>query len=127
MSHVSESEAVIEFFLGQPFNPYKVFTGVFIPDPLLTYRHLTPGAKLTYGRLCRYSGRDGRCFPSIRNLAAGIAVGSRQMQKNLSELERHKLIRRVSRFGARGQTSNGFEFLCIGFLRIRCISGQGRG
>ena len=35
----------------------------------------------------------------------------RQAQKYLVELEKAKLLRRVTRFAAGAQTSNGFEFL----------------
>src|SRR5260370_41719720 len=47
----------------------------------------------------------------MRTLGAEIGVGERQAQKYVAELEKAKLIRRVSRFAARAQTSNEFEFL----------------
>jgi Helix-turn-helix domain len=99
--------------VGQPFNPFKLFTGIFIPEGLVRAKELSAGAKLTFGRLARYAGQNGRCYPAIETLAAEIGVGSRQTQRYITELEREKLIRRVSRFSNQdnGQTSNFFEFL----------------
>src|ERR1035438_1985453 len=45
--------------VGQPFNPYKRFAGAFVPEPVCMYRGISPGAKLIYGRLCRYVGKNG--------------------------------------------------------------------
>jgi hypothetical protein len=47
----------------------------------------------------------------MKTLGEEIGVGERQAQKYVSELERKEMIRRVSRFSGRGQTSNAFEFL----------------
>jgi len=83
---------------GQPFNPYRMFTGLFIPEGLARCDWITAGAKLAWGRLARYAGHDGRCHPTTKTLGEEIGVGERQAQKEVSELERKKLIRRVSRF-----------------------------
>ena len=72
---------------------------------------ISAGAKLAYGRLARYAGQDGRCYPSVAKLAGEIGVRKRQAQKYLAELEREKLIRRASRFAGPTQTSNDIEFL----------------
>lgn len=96
---------------GQAFNPYGLFTGIFVPEALARFTQLSPGAKLAYGRLARYAGQDGNCFPAVATLAAEIGVGPRQAQKYLSELERYQLIRRITRFLGKGQTSNSFQFL----------------
>jgi len=96
---------------GQPFKPFRMFHGVFIPEGLVRAKGISPGAKLAYGRLVRYAGENGKCYPSVDSLAAEIGVGERQAQKYLANLERAKLIRRVSRFMGASQTSNAFEFL----------------
>ena len=96
---------------GQPFNPFGMFHGVFIPEGLVRAKGISPGAKLAYGRLVRYAGENGKCYPSVDSLAAEIGVGERQAQKYLANLERAKLIRRIRRFSGGGQTSNAFEFL----------------
>lgn len=97
--------------VGQPFNPFKLFTGIFVPEGLVKLNTLSPGAKVTYGRLCRYAGQNGNCFPSVGTLASETGVGERQAQRYLAELERHRLIERINRFDEKGQTSNAFHFL----------------
>lgn len=47
----------------------------------------------------------------METLAAEIGVGDRQVQRYLAELEREHLVRRITRYRGRAQTSNGFEFL----------------
>jgi len=96
---------------GDPFNPFRLFNGLFVPEALARHRGLSPGAKLAYGRLARYAGQDGQCYPAVPTLAREIGVGLRQAQKYLGELERVKLIRRSSRFSEHGQTSNQYQFL----------------
>jgi hypothetical protein len=88
-----------------------MFTGIFIPEGLARSSIIGPGAKLAWGRLARYAGEDGRCFPTVSTLAAEIGVRERQAQNYLGELETAKLIRRVSRFRGRAQDSNAYEFL----------------
>jgi hypothetical protein len=96
---------------GEPFNPYRMFNGVFIPEGLTRCPWINPGAKLAWGRLARYAGEDGRCYPTVKTLASEIGMGARQARRHLAELERFRLIRRLKRFANRAQTSNGFEFL----------------
>lgn len=52
--------------IGDPFNPYGMFSGIWIPESLLKYSALSPSAKLLYGRLARFAGENGRCFPIPR-------------------------------------------------------------
>jgi DNA-binding transcriptional regulator YhcF (GntR family) len=96
---------------GEAFNPYRMFTGLFIPEVLARSDRISAGAKLAWGRLARYAGENGQCYPSVKTLASEIGVGERQTQKYLVELEKAKLIRRRSCFADRAQTSNTFEFL----------------
>jgi hypothetical protein len=97
--------------VGQPFNPFGLFNGLWVPDCIARCRWLSGGAKLAWARLGRFAGRDGRCYPTMKTLGEEIGIGERQAQKYVAELERHKLIRRISRYLGRAQTSNGFEFL----------------
>jgi hypothetical protein len=97
--------------VGQPFNPFRLFNGIFIPEGLVPAKCVSPGAKLAYGRLVRYAGQDGECYPAVPTLAAEIGVSVRQTQYYLSELEREQLVRRVIRISESGQTSNAYEFL----------------
>jgi hypothetical protein len=97
--------------VGQPFNPFGLFTGIFVPDALVRSPAISAGAKLTYGRLARYAGQDGNCYPAVPTLASEIGMSVRQTQNYLSELEGQKLIRRVRRFTGQAQMSNAYQFL----------------
>ncbi len=92
---------------GDVFNPYKRFTGILIPESLVRGPEISPGAKLCYGRLARYAGQDGKCFPAVQTLAAEIGVTERQGQNYLKELESRHLIRRDFKPGK----SSDFVFL----------------
>lgn len=96
---------------GEPFNPHGLFHGLFVPEALARYRGLSPGAKLAYGRLVRYGGQKGDCYPAVPTLASEIGVSVRQTQNYLAELERNKLIRRLTRLSVSGQQSNAYQFL----------------
>jgi hypothetical protein len=111
MEEERERRKGVGFRKGEPFNPYKMFTGLFIPEGLARCDWISPGGKLVWGRLARYASFDGRCYPTMKTLGKEIGLGERQAQKYVSELERKELIRRVERFSGRGQISNGFEFL----------------
>src|SRR5258706_8660615 len=91
---------------GEPFNSYRMFTGLFIPEGLARSTRISPGAKLAWGRLARYAGHDGRCYPTMKTLGREIGVGERQAQKYVGELERKQFLRRINRFMGRAQTSN---------------------
>jgi hypothetical protein len=97
--------------IGEKFNPFNRFHGIWIPEPMALYPQLPPGAKLVYGRLMRYAGKDGFCWPSVLSLAVEVGLGERQVQKHLSTLESDGFIRREKRFRDGAQTSNGYIFL----------------
>ena len=73
--------------IGQPFNPFRFFTGIFIPEGLVRSKLVSLKAKVAYGRLTRYAGQDGKCFPAVGTLAREIGVGERQAQKYLGDIE----------------------------------------
>ena len=112
---------------GEPFNPYRMFNGVFIPEGLTRCPSISPGAKLAWGRLARYAGEDGRCYPTMKTLGSEIGVGERQAQKYRAELEKEKLIRRVSRRAGQAQTSNAFEFLWHELFDTKTTDRSGEG
>jgi hypothetical protein len=109
--HSANVSGTVGLQTGQPFNPFGLFHGIWIPDALVRAKGISPGAKLTYGRLTRYAGQDGNCYPAVPTLASEIAISVRQTQKYLAELERIELIRRVPRISDSGQTSNAYVFL----------------
>ena len=104
--------AAAQLQVGAPFNPFHLFTGVFIPDVLVRYQQLSPMAKILWARLARYAANNGRVYPSVRTLAAELGLSARQVQRCLASLERQGFIRRDLRKTARGDyTSTEFVFL----------------
>ena len=81
--------------LGQVFNPYRFFTGLFIPECLAKYKGLPATAKLCWGRLARYAGKDGAAFPSQETLAKEIGINTRQCRNVLKSLEKEGFIKRI--------------------------------
>lgn len=97
---------------GQPFNPYRLFTGIFIPQALASNPNISPGAKLVYGRLARYAGDDGKCHPAVKTLAAEVGLEARQTQRYLKELKNAGFIEVAVRFKAPGvHDTNGYIFV----------------
>jgi len=98
--------------VGAPFNPFRLFTGIFIPEALVCNPNISAGAKLAYGRLARYAGESGDCYPSVKSLAHEIGVKERQAQRYLAELSVNGFIRIVARFKAPNiRDTNGYVFL----------------
>lgn len=93
--------------IGEPFNPFNRFNGIYIPTAILHMPDLSPRAQICYGRLMRYAGKNGECFPAVKTLAAETGVGERQAQKCLAELQQARLIRKTIRPG----TTDLIEFL----------------
>jgi hypothetical protein len=66
-----------------------------VPEPLarINVAVLGQGAKLCYGRLARYAGEDGKCYPSLKTLAAELGASRAQAKRYLRELREYGLIR----------------------------------
>jgi hypothetical protein len=77
---------------SEAFNPYRQFTGIFIPEGLCRRTDIRPTSKLIYGRLARFAGADGWCYPSVETLAAEVGIELRQARRGLQELETAGLI-----------------------------------
>lgn len=92
------------------FNPYRRFTGIFIPEDVvrLPIEKLSYGAKVCYGRLIRFAGKDGHCFPTIESIASEIGSSVRSVNCYIKELKDFGLIEvfRKDRF-----SSNQYFFL----------------
>jgi hypothetical protein len=78
--------------IGAPFNPYRVFQGVFAPYWILEHRGIGAGAKLCYIRLLGFAGRDARCYPSLEKLGTSLGVSERKARDYVKELVRAGLI-----------------------------------
>ncbi len=94
--------------MGQTYNPWRRFKQVLvIPASLAARADLTHGAKLGFGLLIRFAGKDGHCWPSQANLARSLGVSYAQVRRYLDELAAAKLIRLKARPG----TTPEYEFL----------------
>ena len=78
--------------IGERFNPYKQFTGAFIPNWLLERNEVSSNAKLVYARLCEFAGPNGRCYPLRATLANECGISISSVDRALRELKRYRLI-----------------------------------
>lgn len=90
------------------YNPYKQFTGAFIPSWLMERTEIGPIAKLVFARLAQYAGKDGSAFPAQDTLAIEIGVSLRTVERAIKELLAAKLLQSERR--NMGQ-SNAYYFL----------------
>jgi hypothetical protein len=93
---------------GATFNPFGWFRGIWVPEPVLRYAGLSPGAKLCYGRLLRFAGKRGYCWPSTETLASELGVSLSQAKRYLAELKGDRFITVEHR---RGLLTNIYRFL----------------
>jgi hypothetical protein len=82
--------------LSQIYTPHGEFNGLFIPDWLYQMSGLSLMAKIIFGRLARYAGRDGVCFPKRASIADEMDISERQVSRCITELcDRGLLLRKV--------------------------------
>ena len=94
--------------VGKRFNPYKGFTGSWLPNWLLDRNEISCKSKLVYARLCQFAGKDGKCHPSRKTLSKEIGISLSKVDRALRELKECKLIEA----DRRGLTkSNSYYFL----------------
>lgn len=93
--------------VGDRFNPHRVFSGVYIPDAIYSYKNLSSTAKLLYGRLCKYKGDRGEAYPAGTTLAEELGISERQVFDHLARLVEEGFIDREPRLG----TSTVYHFL----------------
>jgi hypothetical protein len=92
---------------GDIFVPYQVFTGIesrrhprsFILNTVMRRTDLSPIAKLLWGRLNQFAGRNGRCYPTQNRLAEELGCVPRTIVRALRGLEKAGLIRRKTPSG----------------------------
>ena len=78
---------------------------------------IKPQLKLLLRSLADYYGSNGRCFPSIRRLAAEICVSRATIHRWMNQLEALGLIARKARYRANGgKTSNLYRFMLHGHV-----------
>jgi hypothetical protein len=105
---------------AERINPYRMFTGSWIPTWLLERRELSPGAKLVYARLARFAGKKGVAYPRQATLAAKVGLPMRTLQRYVFELREFRLIF-VRQGGGKGQGRPARYF----FLNHVWITGAG--
>jgi len=93
----------------QFFNPFRFFTGSFIPNAIMRDGNISPGAKLCYARLCQYADKNtGVAYPGQDALADELGASVRQVQRYIKELEDYGMLH-VERPGLR--KANRYRFL----------------
>jgi hypothetical protein len=78
--------------IGTPFNPYRRFRGLFIPEQIASCEWLSHGSKLVYGVFCRFGGANGIVYPAVGTVANRIGIGKTQVRHYIRELESNRLI-----------------------------------
>jgi DNA-binding transcriptional ArsR family regulator len=58
----------------------------------MRYKGISQSAKLMWGRLAQYAGKDGRCYPEFGELSEEIGLSESAARKVLRELREAKLI-----------------------------------
>ena len=58
-----------------------------MPEPVCRYKELYAGAKMVYGRFCRYAGEDGRCSPSGGTVGVELGISGKQARRYIRELD----------------------------------------
>jgi len=74
---------------GDVYNPYQMFKkNLLIPSSLasIPVASLSQGAKLTFGRLRMYAGKNAQAFPKRKTLAKQIGCSTRQVDNYIKEL-----------------------------------------
>lgn len=73
-------------------NPWRLWTGAFVPEWLMQRAEPSPGAKLAYARLCRFAGKRGVAWPFLCELGEELGVGDRQARRYVAELAKCGLV-----------------------------------
>jgi len=93
--------------MSDTFNPHRQFICALVPNWIMRRKELSHGAKLLYGRLAQFAGKDGRANPGQRLLATELCVSERMVRKYVHELTSNNLIEVVRS----GKTeSNRYQF-----------------
>lgn len=92
--------------IGDWFNPSEMFEGIYIVNPILRFKGLSPGAKIVWGRLYRFAGKKGKIFPAMQTVADDIGMSRKQARRYLHELVDMKFLALVADKGH----SNDYHF-----------------
>ncbi len=76
---------------GEQFNPFGYFVGLFIPNNI-AQSNLSDSSKLLLGRLFQYAGRDGKAFPSRKELSTELCWSLSKLDRSIKDLKEKNLI-----------------------------------
>ena len=75
---------------------------------------LGPYAFTVYSAICRYSDRNGQCFPSVSTLSNVTGMSESSVHRALNILEEQKLIYRTACFDPKGgQRANVYTLIPV--------------
>ena len=97
--------------IGEPFNPYRVFLGSFLPNALLRYDGLSSTDKLVWARLAQYAGERGYCYPSYDQLAQELGISSRSAIRSVDHLIKERFIAKIEENRGGAGRVNLYRFL----------------
>ncbi|NCU32286.1 MAG: helix-turn-helix domain-containing protein, partial [Candidatus Moranbacteria bacterium] len=81
----------------QYVNPYGTYFGCIVPTEILSMQGLSTLAKLLYGQLIRYAGKNGKCFVTIKRLSFDLAKSESTISRSLHELKNIGLLDWISK------------------------------
>jgi hypothetical protein len=85
---------------------------LFYSYSFIFLENLSVYAKLVYLYLCRLADRNGKCFPSQRNMSRCCNMSTSTIGLAMSQLEKARLLTRDKRFRKDGmQTSNWYKIM----------------
>lgn len=74
-------------------NPYRLFTGAFLPNWLLVRTEIGATAKLVYARLCQFADKQtGEAWPCFDTIASETGLGRATVARAVKDLVENKLI-----------------------------------
>jgi len=78
--------------MSKRFNPWKKFSGAWLPDWLIQRTEISSNAKIVYSLLAKHSGPKGTCFPSRTRIASKSGLTIYQVDRATRELKDKALI-----------------------------------
>ena len=85
----------------------------FVPWAVVDDPTLTPYDRAVYLALCRFSDRNGACFPSLTTIAAKGNVSLAQVKRSINTLKSRGFISRERRRGEHGNESTLYHLLSV--------------
>lgn len=83
-------------------------------EPVLPRADLSPSDKLVAVGLCKFTDRQGVCWPSVKALMDLTGLSDRQIQRSLQALTAAGFLKASPRFRGKRQTSNLYRFVSGG-------------